>query len=41
MESVTLIVNAKEPDAVGTPEIVPVELRARLAGNAPEPTDHE
>ncbi len=41
VESFTLIVTAKEPDAVGTPESVPEELRVRPAGNAPALTDHE
>lgn len=40
VESFTLIVTGKDPDAVGTPEIVPDEVSVRPAGNAPLLTDH-
>ena len=36
VESVTLAVKLKEPEAVGVPEIVPAEDSARPAGSAPE-----
>jgi hypothetical protein len=37
VESVTLAVKLKEPDAVGVPEMVPAEDNVRPPGKAPEP----
>jgi len=36
VESVTFTVKLKEPEAVGVPEMVPVEESDRPAGKAPE-----
>jgi hypothetical protein len=36
VESVTLAVKLKEPEAVGVPEMVPAEESVRPAGKAPE-----
>jgi hypothetical protein len=36
VESVTLAVKLKEPDAVGVPEIAPAEDSVRPPGSAPE-----